>query len=204
MSIFRQPFERHDWKGGLDSALVYHLLHKYGDVAQTWLEPFPGGEIAEEIMTQLGMFHATIDFVGGDDARELPYPDGGMSGVLFHSPYWKAIKYSDDPRDLSNCKSYEGFITELSKCLDEAERVLDARGWLIVIVGDVRKDTILYPVHSDVIQHMKTKGNLVYRDMMIWELSATGTPFLSTKWMIMGNYCMIWEKLGEDLERVFG
>jgi len=47
---------------------------------------------------------------------------------------------------------------------------------------------------------LKKKKELILRDYIIWELSATGTALISTKWMIMANFCLIWEKK-ESLER---
>lgn len=203
MSIFRQPYEKHDHRGGLDSGLVFYLLRKYGKFDEDWLEQFPGGDVVREICARTEMHHHTIDFEGGEDARSLKFSDSRFMGVLSHPPYWKAIKYSEDPRDLSNCATYEEFIEEFDKTLSEAQRVLTPGGYLIVITGDVRKDRVLYPMHSDMIQSMKKQTNMVFRDIVIWELTATGTPFLGTNWMIMGNYCMVWEKIGHDARELF-
>ncbi len=203
MSIFRQPYEKQDFRGGLDSGLVFYLLRKYGKFDDDWLEQFPGGDIIREICARMEMHHHTIDFESGEDARSLRFSDSRFGGVISHPPYWTAKKYSDDPRDLSNCKTYEEFMREFGRTLDEAERVLRPSGYLIVVVGDVRKSGVLHPMHSDVIQYMKKFPNLVFRDMIIWELTATGTAMLGTKWMLMGNYCLVWEKLGHDLTRVF-
>lgn len=203
MSIYRQPYEKHDHRGGLDSGLVYYLLRKYSVKNQLWLEQFHGGETPREVATLLGLRWETVELDKDQDARKLEWLDSEFDGVLSHPPYWTAIKYSDDSRDLSNCKTYEEFIRELGKTLDEAERVLQPGGYLIIIVGDVRRNRQLYPVHSDVIQHVKKFSNLVLRDVVIWELTATGTAFLGTAWMIMGNYCIVWEKLGHDIRRIF-
>jgi len=203
MSVFRQPYERHDHKGGLDSGLVYYLLNKYGKEGHIWLEQFHGGRTAERIAKQLGIAWETVDIRSGEDARHLAWPSSAFDGVLSHPPYWTAKKYSDDPRDLSGIPTYPKFLRELCLSLDEAERVLSGGGWLIVIVGDVRKDRVLIPLHSDVIQHMSQKKNMVLRDIVLWELTATGTPMKSTKWMIMTNYCMVWEKIGHDVGGMF-
>ncbi len=206
MSIYRQPFERHDFRGGLDSGLVFYLLNKYGKGAL--LEQFKGGEIVRDLWYMIACEYGagTYNYVSLEedkDARKLEYGDSEFDTILSHPPYWTAKKYSDDPRDLSNCKTYEEFKREFGRTLDEAERVLRPGGYLIVIVGDVRRSGVLHPLHSDVIQYVKKFPNLVFRDMVIWELTATGTAMLGTKWMLMGNYCLIWEKLGHDLTKVF-
>lgn len=203
MSIFRSPYERHDHRGGLDSGLVYYLLSKYSVPNQKWLEQFHGGETPQKVATQLGLRWETVSIEKGQDARRLEWIDSEFDGVLSHPPYWTAIKYSDDPRDLSNCETYETFVGELGKTLLEAERVLQPGGHLIVVTGDLRRDKVMYPLHSDVIQFMKQFKNLVLKDMVIWELSATGTAMLGTEWMLMGNYCIVWGKVGYDVGRLF-
>jgi len=200
MSIFRQPYERHDHKGGLDSCLVYYLLTKYGRKGEKWLDQFGGGDVIIKVGSEIGITITKISLDKGEDARELPFVEGEFDGVICHPPYWKAIKYSEDKRDLSAIKKYEDYLKELEKALNEAIRVLKTGGKLIVIIGDYRKEGVLYPIHSDVIQLLKKKKELILRDYIIWELSATGTALISTKWMIMANFCLIWEKK-ESLER---
>lgn len=203
MSIYRQPYEKHTYRGGLDSGLVYYLLRKYSVKNQLWLEQFYGGETPREVATQLGLRWETVDLDKDQDARELEWLDSEFDGVLSHPPYWTAKQYSEDPRDLSNCKNYDEFIRELSKTCDEAERVLQPGGWYIMIIGDLRKDRVLYPVHSDVIQYMKKKPNMVLRDIVMWELTSSSTSFKSTQHMIQLNYCIIWEKLGHNVAEFF-
>jgi len=203
VSIFRQPYEKHLHKGGLDSGLVYYLLSKYSVKNQLWLEQFYGGEAPRKVAEQLALRWETVDLDKDQDARDLEWLDSEFDGVLSHPPYWTAKKYTDDPRDLCNCKTYDEFVGELGKCMDEAERVLQPGGYLIVIVGDVRRGGVLFPMHSDVIQYMKKFSNMALRDMVIWELTATGTAMLGTKWMLMGNYCIVWEKVGHDIGRMF-
>ena len=182
---------------------MYHLLTKYGVKNQLWLEQFYGGEGPSKVAGQLGLRWRIVDLNKGQDARQLEWVDGEFDGILSHPPYWSALAYSEDPKDLCNCKTYEEFTAELNKTLAEAERVLQPGGYLIVVTGDVRRNKVLYPVHSDVIQFCKKFKNLAFRDVVLWELSSTGTSFLGTEHMLMGNYCLVWEKLGYDAGEIF-
>ena len=203
ISIFRQPFERHDYKGGLDSALVYYLLDKYGsikkekDIIVSVFDQFPGGEVIKIVSVQLGMMYFTTDFPT-EDARYLTRTDGEFDVVVSHPPYWNAIGYSDHENDLANCKTYEEFLDGLYKSLAEAVRVLAPDGFFIFICGDLRRDKKLTLVHADIYQHMKKYKNMVLRDDTIWELSASSTPMISTQWMIQGTHCLVYEKTGTD------
>ena len=198
MSIFRQPYEKHSYRGALDSSLTYYLLQKYSVRNQLWLEQFYGGEGPSKVAGQLGLRWRIVDLNKGQGARQLEWVDGEFDGILSHPPYWNATAYSEDPKDLCNCRTYKEFITELNKTLVEAERVLQPGGYLIVVIGDVRRDKVLHPVHSDVIQFCKKFKVLTLRDVVVWELSSTGTSFLGSEWMIMMNYCLVWEKLGYE------
>jgi len=202
MSIYRQPWESRDYRGALDSGLVYLLLTKHGTNTTTILDQFPGGETITRVGTQLGMAVTKTDFPT-EDARSLNHTDSTFQLVLSHPPYWGAIKYSNHPTDLCSCPTYSSYLTELFKSFDEAERVLEPEGTLIIIAGDVRRNKILYPVHSDIIQYFRRHQNMTLVDWLIWELTATSTPFLSTQYMLMGTFVLTYKKIGNKVDEWF-
>jgi len=202
ISIFRQPFEHHGYKGGLDSALLYYLLSKYGTGKGSLLDQFPGGEVVKNVASQVGLECVATRFPV-EDARQLEYEDSSFGLVLAHPPYWNSIRYSESPSDLANCETYEEFLVELSKSLDEAIRVLAPDGFFIFICGDIRRSRKLTLTHSDVYQYMKRYKNVVLRDDVWWELSASSTPMLATQWIIQGTHCLIYEKVGHDVGEYF-
>jgi len=201
MSIFRQPYEHHDHRGGLDSGLTFYLLEKYGK--GHLLEQFKGGETLAKIWCKLeptnSLGYKGISLTEHADARHLILPDASFETVISHPPYWTAIKYSENPNDLSTCGSYDIFMKEFSKTLDEGVRVLACGGYFIVVVGDIRKNKVYYPLHSDIIQYMKKYDGVKLVDIIIWELSSSSTPFISTQWMLMGNFCLIFKKEMNEL-----
>lgn len=197
MSIFRQPYEKHDHRGGLDSGLVYYLLKKYApEKGRNIFDQFPGGDIIREVCDILGLGYDWTRFPERT-AKCTQSVYGVQDVVLSHPPYWSAKKYTDDPNDLANCKTYEEFMWEIRYSIDEAQRILKVGGYFIFICGDYRKDKVLYPIHSDIIQYVKKYDNLVLRDYVFWEISASSTPMIGTEWMIMGNFCLVWEKTHE-------
>jgi len=204
MSVFRSPFEHHDFKGGLDSALVYYLLRKYGRVDSKVFDQFPGGNVVKEVCESLGFTYFRTDFPT-EIAQHLPsVSDSFMDLVLSHPPYWTAIHYTDDPKDLCNCPSYDTYLKELEKSILEAERILSPSGYFLLIAGDLRKDKELTLVHSDLYQLIESNfQNLTLRDDILWELSSSSTPFISTEWLIQATHCLIYQKIGTDINRVF-
>jgi hypothetical protein len=56
--------------------------------------------------------------------------------VILHPPYFDIIKFSDDPRDLSNAPSIQDFLAQLGAVVDEARAVLDPGRYLALVIGD--------------------------------------------------------------------
>lgn len=72
------------------------------------------------------------------DYRELLRQHGRDSAqlVILHPPYYDIIKFSDDPRDLSNAGSIDAFQTMLGKLVDRVGAVLDQGRYLALVIGD--------------------------------------------------------------------
>jgi len=56
--------------------------------------------------------------------------------LIMHPPYHDIIKFSDDPRDLSNAPSVESFLEMMSTVVDNAAAVLDKGRYFILVIGD--------------------------------------------------------------------
>ena len=54
------------------------------------------------------------------------------------------------------------------------------------------------------IQLGKSYPELALRDYVLWELSASSTPNINTKWMIQVKWCIIWEKIGGGMKDFWG
>lgn len=63
----------------------------------------------------------------------------GCSAVqlaLLHPPYFDIIRFSDDPRDLSNAASVDDFLAMLGRCVAAVATVLDGGRYLALVIGD--------------------------------------------------------------------
>lgn len=72
------------------------------------------------------------------DYRELLERHGRQSAqlVVLHPPYFDIIKFSDDPRDLSNAPSVNEFLEQIGMVIDNVAPVLDRGRYLALVIGD--------------------------------------------------------------------
>jgi DNA modification methylase len=112
------------------------------------------------------------------DSREVleRLPDESVDFVVTSPPYWCILhkedhkakqertekqldtKYSDDPRDLGNIKSYENFLDELTSILSKCGRVLKKNKYMAVIVSDFREKKRFHMFHADIAQRLEQNG----------------------------------------------
>lgn len=87
--------------------------------------------------------HGTLAELVVGDATSLNYADllhrhgcTGVQLVLLHPPYFDIIKFSDNPRDLSNAASVDLFLAQIGQVVQQASTVLDAGRYLVLVIGD--------------------------------------------------------------------
>jgi SAM-dependent methyltransferase len=56
--------------------------------------------------------------------------------VIMHPPYHDIIKFSDDPRDLSNAPTVEKFLEMFGRVLDNVLPILEDGRYLAIVIGD--------------------------------------------------------------------
>ena len=92
-----------------------------------------------------------------DSTEEQTYTKGvqnilneyGRKNVQFailHPPYADIIKFSDNPKDLSNSESVKGFIALFSKTVQGVLKVLEKNHYLAIVIGDKYSNGELYPL----------------------------------------------------------
>lgn len=150
-----------------------------------------------------------------DDARniskmKLPIIDYSISSP----PYWNILhrstgnfkerreknnydtKYSEENADLGNIEDYSQFIEEIFKVYEQIYSILKNKGYITVIIKNVKKQGKLYPLAWDLAERL---GKLyVLKDEKIWiqdkvRLAPYGYPY---GWVsnIIHHYCLILQK----------
>lgn len=56
--------------------------------------------------------------------------------LVLHPPYFDIIRFSDDPRDLSNAASVEAFLAMLGRVVENVAPVLERGRYLALVIGD--------------------------------------------------------------------
>jgi DNA modification methylase len=87
--------------------------------------------------------HATVcEMTRGDsqtvDFRSLLERHGQCSVqlIIMHPPYFDIIKFSADPRDLSNAASVDDFLAQMGTVVERVSAVLDPGRYLALVIGD--------------------------------------------------------------------
>lgn len=91
-------------------------------------EPNPYGVTSEVIAGD----STTIDFA----ALLRKHDQRSAQLAIIHPPYFDIIKFSADPRDLSNTGSVEQFLALLGRVTDNILEVLDRDRYLVLVIGD--------------------------------------------------------------------
>ena len=91
-------------------------------------EPNPHDTISEIVTADsLAVDYQAILRSYGQDSVQL---------VILHPPYFDIIRFSDDPRDLSNAASVQDFVDQIGGIVDRARTVLDQGRYLALVIGD--------------------------------------------------------------------
>lgn len=148
----RGPYGDHKYPGNCSGHLIRELVTHFG--ARHVLDPAAGSGTTGDVCRELGVNCLQCDLRDGFDVLSSNIPSG-FDFVFFHPPYWNIIKYSDDPRDLSNISKYEDFIESLARACKRLRKTLEPNGGhLAVLVGDVRKRGKYYFIFRDLIARL--------------------------------------------------
>lgn len=92
--------------------------------------------------------------------------------VLLHPPYHDIIRFSDDPRDLSNAGSVEGFLALLGRVVAGAAAVLDAGRYLALVIGDTYSRGEWTPLGFLAMQAIQERGFLL-KSIVVKDINGT-------------------------------
>ena len=104
------------------------------------LDPMTGGGTCRDVCQELHIDCHSFDIRSGDDAtRSSAFRDAGTFDFIWlHPPYWKMVRWSDDPRCLANAATLTDFLRGLRQIVRNCVRVLRPHGVLAILMGDLR------------------------------------------------------------------
>ena len=90
--------------------------------------------------------HLNFDFFAGDSSSEKVYEQiknklafYGKKAVqlaILHPPYFDILKFSDNSKDLSNCRNLEDFLKTFGKVLSLVKDILESERYLAIVIAD--------------------------------------------------------------------
>lgn len=107
----------------------------------------------------------TINEVIVGDSTEIDYASllakYGQKSVqllIMHPPYFDIIKFSSNPRDLSNARSVEDFLDKMGIIVENAAKVLDKGRYFVLVIGDKYSKGEWIPLGFLTMQEVLKKG----------------------------------------------
>lgn len=127
-------------------------------------DPMEGGRTSQDVCEAIG-----IDYIGNDLQNQDGYdlvtvsleklPNSDLT--YFHPPYWNLIKYTNDPNDLSNAKTWDEFEDKLAICI---QKLLQKTKILAVLVGDIPKDNKYFSPLSTILKFTKRLAHIIIKE----------------------------------------
>jgi len=143
----------------------------------------------------------------------VAFKDVTFDYVVTSPPYWSMLnnsgsenqktrrekglplKYSDQEDDLGNIEAYSDFLDTLVAVYDNVSHELKTGGYLTVVVKNVKRDHIIYPLAWDIVERLCSQsGSYDYVGTTLWCQDDIGLkPFaVGTHWVsnTLHNYCL--------------
>lgn len=161
----RGPWGKSDFHGNIDGHLVWSCIDTWCPPDGVVIDPMEGSGTTRELVRDLNdtegwgysLEYHGYDLSRGDDMT-LPATYGKIAGdlrdsaadlIFWHPPYWRMVKYSSDPNDLS-VMEYGRFQREMRFILNSLGALLrNEHSRICVVIADYRKDGVYYPIISD-------------------------------------------------------
>ncbi len=131
----RGPYGNRQYRGNCGGYLIRDLLRYFQP--RHVLDCMSGSGTCGDVCRELGIDVTEFDLHQGTDAGLAASYDGlhDIDFVWMHPPYWRMIRYNDDPRCLSNAATLEEFLSRLQQVLRLASGVLSGNGKIAVLIG---------------------------------------------------------------------
>lgn len=131
----RGPYGSPSFPGNCGGYFIRDLLRYFRPASV--LDPMCGSATCRDVCHELGIACRSFDLRKGADATDpANYAGSGpFDFVWLHPPYWRMIRYSRDPRCLSNAPTVEEFLDRLQQVIRNCHGVLAPGGKLALLIG---------------------------------------------------------------------
>ena len=139
----RGPWGDSRYRGNCTGHLIKDLILRFN--SKSIFDPAKGGGTVREVVNGINKYlKREIHYEGRDlnqgwDILTSQLPEKQFDLVFYHPPYWDIIKYSDNPRDLSNYPTLNEFELKLTGSVDRLLRAVKPNGIMAILIGDKRR-----------------------------------------------------------------
>ena len=151
----RGPWGDSRYRGNCSGHLVKDLILRFN--CQRVFDPAEGSETVRDVVSGINKYlRRDINYEGRDlnkgwDILTNPLPEKQFDLVWYHPPYWDIIRYSDNPKDLSKCRTLEDFEFKLNQSVERLYKALRPGGLLVILIGDRRKEGTYYALFKTLL-----------------------------------------------------
>ncbi|MGQ9612400.1 MAG: TRM11 family SAM-dependent methyltransferase [Chloroflexus sp.] len=133
----------------------------------------------EELLAAEPTPHPTVVVIEQGDSLTVDFADvlrrygtSTVQLVLLHPPYHDIVRFSDDPRDLSNAPTVDEFLRRLTILTERIAGLLDRERYLVLVIGDMYRHGEWYPLGFQAMEAVRSCG---FRLKSIIVKNITGT-----------------------------
>lgn len=198
----RGPWGDPKYRGNCSGWLAKDLILRFK--VESVFDPAEGSGTVRAVVQGINLHRQkNIQYEGRDltqkwDILTGPMPEKKFDMVWYHPPYWDIIKYTNDPRDLSNCNTIEEYEGKLNHSVERLLGALKPGGIMAILLGDKRKNGNYYALIRTLLMNEKI-GELKAIIIKIQHHCqsdkreyGTRNPFLIP---IKHEYCLVYQKV---------
>ena len=128
--------------------------------------------------------------------------------IIYHPPYWDIIRFSENEKDLSNCKTINEFLDSFGQVIDNTSKHLEKNRYCAVVIGDKYANSEIVPLgfycmNLFMMRGFKLKAILVKNfdetkgkanQKAIWRYRALASDF----YLFKHEYIIVFKKVKEQ------
>jgi len=200
----RGPWGDSGYRGNCSGHLVKDLILRFN--CKSVFDPAEGGRTVKDVVEginrhlQKGIHYDGRDLRNGWDILTGDLPEKQFDLVWYHPPYWDIIRYSNDPKDLSNCATLYDFEIRLNQSAEKLFEAVKLGGILAILIGDKRKEGQYYALFRTLLmnQNIGQMKSLIiklqYNCRSDQRQYRSRNPFMIP---IRHEYCLVFQKMSQ-------
>jgi len=197
----RGPYGDWKYRGNCSGYLIKDLIQYFG--SRSVLDLMRGSGTCGDVCRELDIPCTELEIKLGQDATNpASYEDVGQFDFIWgHPPYFRQIKYSADPRCLSNAPSLETFLDRMQLILRLSKGVLTSRGKIAILIGNYSDHGRYMPLSHLLVERAIREGlHMACTEIIRFQHGNTSSKKVYRSSFIPGLHdtCLIFQPLNNE------